>query len=225
MTKGRTIILAVAIPFLVVGCWKKDGSEGATTGAKADSNPSLAAGCDHDLRSRVILEHTWPYPADFKDLRWIDRYTTVQLRLRPVHAAFVTATLTYRRGDFVPVEDSQVHVIKPRRLVAKRDLVVLRKVWDQGTQVDRHVLAAAKGELGSFLFYNSRGMCLLETEQGPGWTACTLDDSFEGLSAEHPFACEQVWWVKVRKSRIEQGWIEFDASLMERVPPASDEAK
>jgi len=225
MTKGRTIIAAVLIAFLAGGCKKGDSTPSTTTPAESDVSPSSNAGCDHDLKSNVILEHTWPYPADAKDLRWVVRYTKVKLRLKPVHAAFFTTTLTYRRGDYISVEDSQVHVIKPRRLLAKRDLYVKRKVWDQGAQVDRLVLAAAKGELGNFLFYNSRGMCMLDTEQGPGWTSCTLDDALEGLSAESPFACEQVWWVKIRRSRVDQGWMPFDPALMERVPPTNGGAK
>ena len=222
MTEGRTIITAVLIAFLAAGCERGDG---ATTAAKSDVSSSYDAGCDHDLKSSVVVEHSWPYPADSKDLRWVDRYTKVRLKLNPSHAAFFTATLTYRRGDYISVEDSQVHIVKPRRLVAKRDLYVQRKVWDQGIQVDRLVLAAARGELGSFLFYNSRGMCMLDTEQGPGWTSCTLDDAFEGLSAESPFACAQVWWVKIKRSKVDQGWMPFDPELMERVPPNDGGAK
>jgi len=99
---------------------------------------------------------------------------------------------------------------------------VKRKVWDQGIEVERTYRAAAQGEVGSFLFYNSRGQCMVGTEQGPGWTPCTLDDAFEGLSEEHPFACEQVWWVKVRKSKVNQGWMPVDLAFMERVPPPTD---
>jgi len=68
-------------------------------------------------------------------------------------------------------------------------------------------------------------MCMLETEQGLGWTPCTLDDAFEGLSADDPFACEQTWWVKVRKSKADRGWMPVMPDLMDRVPPSPDAAK
>jgi len=66
---------------------------------------------------------------------------------------------------------------------------------------------------------------MVGTEQVPGWTPCTLDDAFEGLSEEHPFACEQVWWVKVRKSKVNRGWMPTDLAFMERVPPPTDATK
>jgi len=123
------------------------------------------------------------------------------------------------------VEDSEVFIRKPRRLVAKRDLYVKRKVWDQGIEVEREYLAVARGEVGSFLFYNSRGMCMVGTQEGPGWTPCTLDDAFEGLSEHEPAACEQFWWVKVRKSKVAKGWMVVAPELMERVTPSTDAAR
>lgn len=224
MTLDRAIAVASLLVLLSGGCKKADDSP-STTPAHANAATLGDGGCQHDLESHVVLQHTWPYPADVKDLRWVDRYTKVKLRLKPVHAAFFTATLIYKKGDTIPVEDSEVHILKPRRLVAKRDLYVQRKAEEQGMQVERRVLAVAKGELGSFLFYNSRGMCLLDTEEGPGWTRCTLDDAFEGLSADNPSACEQVWWVKVVRSKVERGWMPFDPALMERVSSTNDEAK
>ncbi|MGB5547762.1 MAG: hypothetical protein WBM74_14410, partial [Polyangiales bacterium] len=68
-------------------------------------------------------------------------------------------------------------------------------------------------------------MCMVETEQGPGWTPCTLDDAFEGLNEEDPQACEQVWWVKVRKSKVDQGWMPVMPGFIERVPPSTDATK
>ncbi|MBW1907801.1 MAG: hypothetical protein JRJ24_21455 [Deltaproteobacteria bacterium] len=124
----------------------------------------------------------------------------MKLKLKPTHAAFITATVTWKKGELIGVEDSEVFVKKPRRLVAQ-------------------------GAVGSFLFYNSRGMCMVGTEHGPGWTPCTLDDAFEGLSEERSAACEQVWWVKVRKSKVAQGWMPVDPGLMERVAPPTDVAK
>ncbi|MGB8329631.1 MAG: hypothetical protein WCE62_05840 [Polyangiales bacterium] len=205
---------------LVAGCKKNDGSPSTATAAWTEE----PIGCDHDAKSNAVAMHSWPYPADSKDLRWGNRYEKMRLRLGPSNAAFITATVTWKPGTLIPVEDSQVRITKPRQLVAKRDLYVTHKVWDQGVKVERTDRAVAAGEIGKFLFYNSRGRCMLDTEQGPAWTPCTLDDAFVGLSAAHPFACEQTWWVKVRKSRTHRGWMVVRLDRMERVPP-SDAAK
>jgi hypothetical protein len=220
----RTIsILSFILVIASVGtsCKKNDSSR-ATATPKA---PALGLGCDHDLKSSAVAKHSWPYPAEHRNLRWGDKYRKMKLKLKPTQAAFVTATVTWKKGELIAVEDSDVLITKPRRLIAKRDLTVKRRVWDQGIQVERTYLAVAQGEIGSFLFYNSRGMCMVGTEEGPGWTPCTLDDAFEGLSAEQPDACEQVWWVKVRKSRVDQGWMPVLPNFMERVPPPTDAAK
>ena len=213
--------IIVATLAATAGCNKGDSS-------RATSNAQAAAslrGCDHDDEVSAVAKHSWPYPADFRDLRWGDQYRKMQLKLKPTHASFITATVTWKKGALIGVEDSEVLIKKPRRLVAKRDLYVKRKVWDQGIEVERTYLAVAQGEVGSFLFYNSRGMCMVDTQAGPGWTPCTLDDAFEGLSAEDPAACEQLWWVKVRKSKVDQGWMVVEPGLMERVPAAIDAAK
>ncbi len=222
MSRNSSIVLGLLC--VCLGACK--GGPGAADAASSrDLEPrAVATGCDHDLESDATVEHSWPYPADMRNLRWVGRYKKVHLKLKPTHAAFHTATLVVRKDDRIEPEDSFVHVTKPRRLVAKRDLYVTRKVWDQGFQVERRELAAAKGELGSFLFYNSRGMCLLDTDRGTGWVPCTLDDSFEGLSAESPFACEQTWWIELKKSKLERGWLRVDPALMERLPEA-DAAK
>ena len=217
------ILIAILFVTLAVsgGC-KKGETSPSTSDAQAAAQ---AIGCDHDVKSKSVVKHSWPYPADFRDLRWGNTYRQMKLKLKPTHAAFVTATVTWKKGELIAVEDSHVLITKPRRLIAKRDLTVKRRVWDQGIQVERTYLAVAQGEIGSFLFYNSRGMCMVGTEEGPGWTPCTLDDAFEGLSAEQPDACEQVWWVKVRKSRVAQGWMPVMPGLMERVAPPTDAAK
>ena len=215
------ILTAILTASLATGCKKSEGSPGTAMPESA----TAGLGCDHDVKSRAVAKHSWPYPADYRNLRWGDHYQKMQLKLKPTHAAFVTATVTWKTGELIEVEDSDVLITKPRRLVAKRDLYVKRKVWDQGIEVERTYRAAAQGEVGSFLFYNSRGMCMVGTEQGPGWTPCTLDDAFEGLSEEHPFACEQVWWVKVRKSKVNRGWMPTDLAFMERVPPPTDATK
>jgi hypothetical protein len=214
-----SFILVIAL--LGTSCKKSDSSRATAT----PKSPALGLGCDHDLKSSAVAKHSWPYPADHRNLRWGDKYQKMKLKLKPTQAAFVTATVTWKKGELIAVEDSDVLIAKPRRLIAKRDLTVKRQVWDQGIQVERTYLAVAQGEIGSFLFYNSRGMCMVGTEEGPGWTPCTLDDAFEGLSAEQPDACEQVWWVKVRKSKVNQGWMPVLPNFMERVPPPTDAAK
>lgn len=219
--RARYILTAALVVIFGASC-KKTGSSAST--ATAATVPEIS-GCDHALKSNAVAEHSWPYPADWRNLRWGNRYQRMPLKLNPTRAAFVTANVTWKRGELINVEDSQVLVTKPRRLVAKRDLYVKRKVWDQGIEVERAFRAVAAGELGNFLFYNSRGMCMLETEHGLAWTQCTLDDAFDGLSAEHPFACEQTWWVKVRKSKVDQGWMPVAPDLMDRVAPSPDEAK
>lgn len=186
---------------------------------------SPGLGCDHDVKSNAIARHSWPYPADHRDLRWVAPKKKMQLKHKPAHAAFVTATVTWDEGDLIRVDDSQVRIIKPRRLVAKRDLVVRRKVWDQGIQVERDSLVATEGEVASFLFYNSRGLCMVGTDEGPAWTPCTLDDTFEGLSEENPHPCEQQWWVEVQRRKLDKGWMLVDLALMDRAPPDRGPAK
>ncbi len=214
---------AILVATLVAtgGCNKGDSSPGTSSAQAAVS----LRGCDHDDKVNAVAKHSWPYPADFRDLRWGDKYRKMQLKLKPTHASFITATVTWKKGALIGVEDSEILIRKPRRLVAKRDLYVKRKVWDQGIEVERTYLAVARGEVGSFLFYNSRGMCMVGTQEGPGWTPCTLDDAFEGLSEEDPAACEQFWWVKVRKSKVDQGWMVVEPGLIERVPAAIDAAR
>lgn len=221
----RTFLIRTGILLTLLatasGCKKGDVSA-----SSADAQTTVEAlGCSHDEEANAVATHSWPYPADLLDLRWGDDYRKMRLKLKPSHAAFVTATVTWKEGELIRVEDSLVLIRKPRRLVAKRDLYVKRKVWDQGIEVERNYLAAARGELGSFLFYNSRGRCMLGTPDGPGWTPCTLDDAFEGLSEENPEACEQFWWVKVRKSKVDQGWMVVEPGLMERVPRATAATK
>ncbi|UCF47865.1 MAG: hypothetical protein JSU89_11930 [Myxococcales bacterium] len=218
--RAVSLVTAILVAALATSCKKADASP-----ATAKPSSEAMIGCDHEVKSSALAKHSWPYPADYRNLRWGSQYRKMKLKLKPTHAAFVTATVTWKEGELIAVEDSEVLITKPRRLVAKRDLYVKRKVWHQGIQVERTYRAAAKGEVGSFLFYNSQGLCMVGTESGPGWTQCTLDDAFEGLDAEHPFACEQVWWVKVRKSKLAQGWMPVEPGLMERVPPPADAAE
>ena len=221
--RTSSVLTAVLLACLAANASCKKGDSSPAT-----SSPQSAVddtGCNHDVKSKALAKHSWPYPAELRDLRWGDTYRKMKLKLKPTHAAFVTATVTWKEGELIVVEDSEVFIQKPRRLVAKRDLYVKRKVWEQGIEVERTYLAVAQGEVGSFLFYNSRGMCMVGTPAGPGWTACTLEDAFEGLSEQHPGACEQVWWVKVRKSKVNQGWMPVAPGLMTRVPPPTGAAK
>ena len=129
--------------------------------------------------------------------------------------------MSWPADSFLEVKDSQVRILKPRRLVAKRDLFIKRKEVEQGIEVERTYRAAKQGEVGSFLFYNSRGMCLVGFEKGSGWAPCTLDDAFEGLSAESPHPRAQEWWVEVERRKVDKGWTLVYPDLMERVPPPS----
>ena len=172
-----------------------------------------------------MAKHSWPYPAAERHLLWTGRYDRMKLKLRPTHAAFVTATMTFREGDFVEVLDSEVHVTKPRRLVAKRDIFVTRKVTSQGIETEQRYVVAKQGELASFLFYNSQGFCMVDTSNGPAWTPCTLEDTFEGLSPETPNACGQNWWVQVQRSKVDKGWMVVNPSHVRRVATLPDGAK
>ena len=216
-------ILPVVLCLLSLCACKKRSETGDSNTASDALPPGLE--CDHEVTANAMLRHTWPYPAEYRDLRWIGGYEKMSLKLKPNHAAFVTATLTWKHGDLLRVLDSQIRVLKPRRLVAKRDLYLKRKEWSQGIEVEKIYLATRKGEVGSFLLYNSRGLCLIGTDDGAGWTPCTLDDAFEGLSADDPHPCEQEWWVQVQRSKVDKGWMIVDPDLMERVPPDSSEAK
>ena len=221
ISAASTLMLLGLLSLLFAGCKKGESSPASATAEAA----TQGLRCEHDLRSKAIAKHSWPYPADHRDLRWGEQYKKVKLKLKPTHAAFVTATVTWKEGEIIVVEDSDVLITKPRRLIAKRDLFAKRKVWDQGIEVERTYLAVAEGEVGSFLFYNSRGMCMVGTQDGPAWTPCTLDDAFEGLSEEQPDACEQVWWVRVRKSKVNQGWMPVPTGFIDRVPPVLDASK
>jgi hypothetical protein len=212
-----TPIFAAILLLAPVAACKKDAS------AANDVRSGLE--CDHDIRIGAVAKHAWPYPAEYRNLRWTGDYAMYELRVRPTPAAFITATVGFRAGDVIEVLDSHVQIYKPRRLVAKRDLYVTRTVWNQGVEVEQSELAVAKGEVGSFLFYNSQGMCIIATNGEPAWTPCTLDDAFEGLSADSPYACEEEWWVQLQKRRIDKGWMVIDPTQVERLAPPPTAAK
>lgn len=218
----RTILIVVALLTTAVAC-KKGGTSAPTASPDpvgkvlAYAAPGLS-GCDHDLETTAVAKHAWPYPADARDIRWGDEYQKMRLKLNPNPAAFYTATLTWKKGEFIEVEDSEMVIRKPRQVVAKHDIVVTRKVIDQGREVKRTSTAVAAGEVANFLFYNSRGSCMILTDGKPAWAPCTLEGSFEGVSADAPFACDQSWWVNVRRSRSDRGWMPFDEALMDRIP-------
>jgi hypothetical protein len=213
----NAIIVSAAISLLVATACKKGGH--TTSPSTPNDAAAQRLGCNHDVKVDHTLKHTWPYPAEYRNLRMTGRSQKTKLKVKPAHAAFVTATLSWKEGDIIEVRDSRIRVLKPRRMLVKRDVFVTRKEWSQGIEVEREYLVASKGEVGEFLFYNSQGMCLVNSENGPGWTACTLDDTFEGLSRERPHACQQTWWVKVERSRVDQGWMLVDPEVMRRVPP------
>ena len=226
---GTIVVMRTEFSILLIfvlgfssSCQKGDATEGASSPNEL-APPALD--CNHDLASSGLAKHSWPYPIDHRDLRWTGKYEKVKLKLKPTHAAFVTATLSFRAGDLIEVLDSEVMITKPRRLLAKRDLSVKRKVMSQGIEVEREFFIAKAGEPVSFLFYNSRGHCMVDTDDGPAWIPCTLDDTFEGLSAERPFACEQQWWIQTQRSRADKGWMVVRPDRVERVGPPLDATK
>ena len=229
MMRTRSIVTVALVASFLGGCTKAESSppvENPSNAGKILAYPEEGlSGCDHDVESSAVAKHAWPLPAEARDVRWGNRYKKMKLKLNPRHAAFVTATVTWKKGELIAVEDSEIIVQKPRQVVAKHDMFVTRKVWDQGVEVERTTKAVSAGDVTSFLFYNSRGYCMIQTADGPAWTKCALDGSFEGVSAEHPFACEQTWWIKVRKSKVDKGWMPFEDAFMVRVPPQDDAAK
>lgn len=215
-------IMAAALLWVSTGCARGDEARGSST---ADELARQAPECDHDFRTNAVAKNSWPYPASQRNLRWTGRYDRVKLKLKPNHASFVTATLTFREGDFIEVLDSEIHVTKPKRLVAKRDIFVTRKAVRQGIETEQKYLVAREGEPASFLFYNSEGFCMVQTDDGPAWTACTLNDTFEGLSAEAPYACSQSWWVRIQRSKVDRGWMLVNPTVVQRVGILPGEAK
>lgn len=209
-------LLLAAVGFM--GCSTPDGPS-ANSAADAATR---RLECDHDVETNAVLKNTWPYPAESRNLRWVGGSQRIKLKLKPLNAAFSTATVSWPADSLLEVENSQVRILRPRRLVAKRDLFIKRKEMEQGVEVERTHLAVKKGEVGSFLFYNSRGMCLIGYEKGFGWTPCTLDDAFEGLSPDSPHPCAQEWWVELARRKVDRGWARVQPDLMERVPPPSE---
>ena len=77
------------------GLWRQPGAIGGVR------DHAQAIGCDHDVKSKSVVKHSWPYPADFRDLRWGNTYKQIKLKLKPTHAAFVTATVTMVASSFL----------------------------------------------------------------------------------------------------------------------------
>lgn len=224
--RTRWIVTVALVASFAGSCTKAESSPPVENPSNVDKILAYAeegiSGCEHDIESSAIAKHAWPFPAEARDVRWGNQYKKMKLKLNPRHAAFVTATVTWKKGELIEVEDSEMILQKPRQVIAKHDMSVTRKVWDQGVQVERTTKAVSAGKVANFLFYNSRGYCMIQTDDGPAWTRCTLDGSFEGVSAEHPFACQQTWWIKVHKSRVDEGWMPFEDTFMVRVPPPDD---
>lgn len=227
MCRRQIVIIALAAS-IAGGCAKEGGVPPAENPSKVTKILAYAeeglTGCDHDIETGAVAKHAWPFPVEARDVRWGDRYQKMKLKLNPTGAAFVTATVTWKKGELIEVKDSAIVVQKPRQVVAKHDMFVTKKVWDQGVEVERTTKVASTGEVVNFLFYNSRGYCMVQTIDGPAWTKCTLDDSFDAVSGEQPFACEQTWWIKVHKSKVDQGWMPFEDALMVRVPTLPPES-
>ncbi|MDH3624006.1 MAG: hypothetical protein OES69_18035 [Myxococcales bacterium] len=225
----RSIATIVLVAGLANGCTKGVSLSPAENPAEVEKILAYAeegmGGCDHDIELNAVAEHAWPFPAEARNVRWGNHYQKMKLKLKPRPAAFVTATVTWKEGELIEVEDSELIVQKPRRVLAKHDMFVTRKIWDQGVLVEHTTKAVSAGGVTSFLFYNSRGYCMILADDGPAWTKCTLDGSFEGVTAEQPFACQQTWWIKVRKNKIDKGWMPFEDALMVRVPPKDGAAK
>lgn len=222
MMRNALLLVLTLVLGLSNGCGKGDEPRGAKSANDADS---VGLGCDHDLKSTAVTRHSWPFPAELKNLVWTAGYQKAKLKLKPTHASFVTATISFREGDPIEVLDSELHIMKPRRLIAKRDIVVTRKAISQGIEVKREYLVAKAGDPASFLFYNSEGYCLVQTEVGPGWTPCTWDDTFEGLNPDDPNACEQHWWIEIARSRVDRGWMIVNQEVVQRVGGSPDQAR
>lgn len=230
MRTSTLLFVGTWLGCLACGCSKGASAPGPAT---ANSDQFVAAnadaemsGCNHDATSRAIIKHAWPYPADARNIEWMGQpYERIKLKLSPNPGTFYTATVSWRKGELVEVLDSWVYIKKPRRVIANEEIWVTRKVWDQGLKVDKQLKVASKGDEVDFLFYNSKRACMIETAEGPAWTHCTLGTTFEDVTVDAPFACEQVWWMEVEKSRPDKGWMPFEESLMRRVGPPGDEAK
>jgi hypothetical protein len=229
MMRMRSIVTIALLVSSASGCAKGTGAPPPENPSRVDKILAYAeegmSGCDHDIESNAVAKHAWPFPAEARNVRWGDHYKKTRLKLKPRSAAFVTATVTWKEGELIEVEDSEIVIHKPRRVTAKHDVFVTRKVWDQGVEIERTVKVASAGDITNFLFYNSRGYCMILSDEGPAWTKCTLEGSFDGVTAEQPLACEQTWWIKVRKSKVDKGWMPFDDALMARVSPEDGAAR
>lgn len=229
----RTLLVFIVASWLgclACGCSKGGNAPGPATAENFPFVPAYAeaglSGCDHDAESGAIVKHAWPYPAESRNIEWTAKaYERTRLKLTPNPATFYTATVSWKTGTPIEVLDSWVYVTKPRRVITNEDVWVTGKVWEQGLKVDKQFKVASTGETVDFLFYNSRDVCMIETPEGPAWTRCTLGETFEGVTADEPFACEQVWWVEVKKNKVDKGWMPFQDELMRRLPPPAAEAK
>ena len=106
----RAISFFIAILIVALASSCKKGESSAPT---ATSAAEIVPGCDHNEKSSSIAKHSWPYPADYRDLRWGSHYKQMQLKLKPTNAAFVTATVTWKKGELIGVEDSEVLPVRP----------------------------------------------------------------------------------------------------------------
>lgn len=203
-------LLLLALLALGTSCKKEN------TGTSA-AEAAAYSGCEHDTKVNLAFPKTWPYPADDREIRWRGTSMRIGLQMKPHSSAPRTGTTSWKDGEDMKVIDSQVVVRKARRVVAKHDLAVRREVWDQGRKLVQTTLAVKAGGTVDFVLYDSRGSCLIVTEEGLASVACDLDGTFDTVTRDNPYACEEVWWFKVDKARTTRGWFRFDPERMERV--------
>ncbi len=206
---GRLFLCALLV--LGTSCKKQD-TVASTTPATARST-----GCEHDAAVNLVFSKTWPYPADDRQILWRGPSLRVRLRMKPRSSSPVTGSTRWKDGEDMQILDSQVVVRKARRVVAKRELALSREIWDQGRKIVASTLAVEAGATVDFLLFDSRGACLIMTPEGLASVACDLHDTFENVTPENPYACEEIWWFKVDQGKTTRGWFTFDPERMERV--------
>jgi hypothetical protein len=209
--QGFPCVLLCTLLALSASCKKRDTATSTTPETAADR------GCEHDTELNLAFPKTWPYPADDRQLRWRGPSMRVELQVKPRNSAPVTGSSRWKDGEGMEIVDSQIVVHKARRVVAKRDLTVSREVWDQGRKIVQSMLAVEAGATVEFLLYDSRGTCLIMTPQGLASVSCNLQDTFDTVTPDNPYACEETWWLKVDQGKMTRGWFKFDPKRMERV--------
>lgn len=115
-------------------------------------------------------------------------------------------------GMEIDVRRSQVFIIKPRPVVARRDLDVIATRWDRvasrsGTD---DVLHIKSGQTVNLLKSAGDGHCWLSIAGDDFKAGCPTVDDFESDRWEgQPTPVEFEWWVKTAVSGA-QGWLPID---------------